>query len=206
MDVAGALLDRRHQHHVDEPHDRRFFALLRERFGADLFELLEDLDVFARGERLHLLEALARELECAGARRILLAGRRAVAGGRRGALAVVLGDGVGDGRFRRHDRLDVVARHELDVVHGEHVGRIGHRNRQRRAGAAERDDLVLLRGLGRNELDDREVDLELREVDRRDAVLLAEKGGDFLVLHEAHLDQVVAELPPVGLLVGQGLL
>ena len=47
VDVARALLDRRHQHDVDEPHDRRFFALLGERLGADLLQLLENLDVVA---------------------------------------------------------------------------------------------------------------------------------------------------------------
>jgi hypothetical protein len=45
VDVARALLDRRHQHHVDEPHDRRLFALLGERLGADLLQFLEDFDV-----------------------------------------------------------------------------------------------------------------------------------------------------------------
>ena len=64
----------------------------------------------------------------------------------------------------------------------------------------------LLRGLGRDQLDDRRVDLELREVDRRNAVLLAEERGDLLVLDEAQLDEVVAELAPVGLLMVQGLL
>ena len=44
------------------------------------------------------------------------------------------------------------------------------------------------------------------EVDRGDAVLLAEERGDLLVLDEAQLDEVVAELPPVGLLMVQGLL
>jgi hypothetical protein len=46
----------------------------------------------------------------------------------------------------------------------------------------------------------------LREVDRGNAVLLAEEGRDLLVLDEAELDEVVAELPPVGLLMVQGLL
>ena len=50
------------------------------------------------------------------------------------------------------------------------------------------------------------IDLELREVDRRNAVLLAEQGGDLLVLDEAQLDEVEAELPPIGLLMVQGLL
>ena len=45
VDVARALLDRRHQHDVHEPDDRRFFALLGERLGADLLQLLEDFDV-----------------------------------------------------------------------------------------------------------------------------------------------------------------
>ena len=73
-------------------------------------------------------------------------------------------------------------------------------------GAAQRNDLILLGGVGGNELDDRRVDLELREVDGGDAVLLAEERGDLLVLDEAHLDEVVAELAPIGLLMVQGLL
>ena len=178
---------------------------LRERVGADLLQLLEDLDVVGVvDERLQLLEALAspsRARSAARRRRLPAACSRAPWRRR-----VVLRDRVDDRRLGRHDRLDVVARHELDVVHGEDVGRIRHRDRQRRAGAAERDDLVLLRGLGGNQLDDRRVDLELREVDRRDAVLLAEERGDLLVLDEPQLDEVVAELAPVGLLMVQGLL
>ena len=50
------------------------------------------------------------------------------------------------------------------------------------------------------------VDLELREVDRGDAVLLAEQRGDLLVLDEAELDEVEAELAAVGLLIVQRLL
>jgi hypothetical protein len=42
--------------------------------------------------------------------------------------AVELADGLGDGRFGGDDRLDVEAGHELDVVHGEDVGGIGHRD------------------------------------------------------------------------------
>ena len=57
-----------------------------------------------------------------------------------------------------------------------------------------------------NQLDDGGVDLELRQVDGRDAVLLAEEGGELLVLHEPELGQIEAELPPVGLLIVQGFL
>src|SRR5439155_18315701 len=86
------------------------------------------------------------------------------------------------------------------------VGRIRHGDGERAARAAQRDDLVLARGLGGNQLDDRGVDLELGEVDGRDAVLYAEKRRDLFVLDEPHLYEVVTELPPVGLLLGQGLL
>src|SRR5205085_7729941 len=96
--------------------------------------------------------------------------------------------------------------HELDVVHREDVGRVRHRDRQRAARSAQRNDLILPRRFGRDELDDREVDLEAGEVDGRDTVLLAEERGDLLVLDEPHLDEVVAELASVGLLLSQRLL
>jgi hypothetical protein len=38
------------------------------------------------------------------------------------------------------------------------------------------------------------------------SVLLAQQRGDLLVLDEPHLDEVVAELPAVRLLLAQGLL
>ena len=69
VDVARALLDRRHQDHVHQLDDRRFLALLGERLGADLFELLEDLDVAGVGQHRHVLERLARDLERARRRR-----------------------------------------------------------------------------------------------------------------------------------------
>jgi hypothetical protein len=36
--------------------------------------------------------------------------------------------------------------------------------------------------------------------------LLGQQRGQLFVLDEAKLDQVKAELPPIGLLIGQGLL
>ena len=50
------------------------------------------------------------------------------------------------------------------------------------------------------------IDLELREVDGRHAVLLGEQRGDLLVLDEPELDEVEPELAPVGLLIAQRLL
>src|SRR5262249_53000160 len=68
------------------------------------------------------------------------------------------------------------------------------------------NDLVLLRGLRRDQLDDGRIDLELVEVDGGNAVLLAQQRRDFLVLGEPELDQNQAELAPVGLLIGQHFL
>ena len=123
-----------------------------------------------------------------------------------GLRRVVLLQRVGDGLLRGHDRLDVVARHELDVVHGEHVGRVGHRQRQRGAGPAQGHDLVLLRRFRRDQLDHRGIDLEPAEIDGRHPVLAAQQRGDFLIAHEAQLHEVHRQLAAVGLLVAQSLL
>ncbi len=203
VDVARALLNGRHQDDVDELDDRRLAPLFLERLGADLLHVREDLDVLgAHHHRRHFIHGLGGDFEGADA---------ADGGGRGGGglllrNRVITRDRVGHGGFRRNDRLDVVARHELDVVHGEHVRRIGHGDRQRRTRPAERNDLVFLSGLGGDELDDPGIDLELRQVDRGDAVLLAEQCGDLLVLDDPQVHEVEAELPPVGLLVVQGFL
>ena len=165
-----------------------------------------DLD-FVAGVRL--LEAARRQVEgVGGLRRVVLlaAAAGAVAALPRPGALVVLLDGVADRGLGGDDGLDVVARHELDVVEREDVGRIRHRDRQRRAGAADRDDLVLLGGLGRNQLEDRGVDVELGEVDEGNAVLAAEERGDLLVLDHPQLDEGHPQLAAVGLLMVQGLL
>jgi hypothetical protein len=102
--------------------------------------------------------------------------------------------------------LDVVARHELHVVHGEHVGRVGHRDRERGAGAAQRDDLIFARRLGGDELDHGGVDIELGQGNRRHAVLLRQQRGDLLVLDVSELHEVGAELAAIRALIVQGFL
>ena len=192
VNVAGAFLHRRHQQHVDQPDDRRFLALPHQRVDTDLLEVAEHLHVGISPDR-HLVEHARGHLECAFA-------------GRLGHARVVLLDGLLDGRLGRHHGLDVVARHELDVVHGEHVGGIGHRDRERRTRAAQRDHLVLLRRLDRDQFDDRGIDLELREVDGRHAILPAQQGGDVFAFHEAQLHQGRSQLPSMDLLVCQSFL
>ena len=218
VDVARALLNRRHQHQVDEPDDRRLAALPLERGDIDLLELLEQLDIVVNDLR-GFLERLGDHLEGRGARevgllrvrfgllRLLLRRSRAHGHLRRGRRRrVVPLDRVCDSRLGRDDRLHVVARHELDVVHGEDVRGIGNRNRQGRAGPAQRDDLIFLGGVGRDQLDHRLIDFKLGQVDRGHAVLLAEQRRDFFVGHETELDEIQAQLPAVGLLIVERLL
>ena len=61
VDVAGALGDRRHQDDVHELDDRRLLALAGQRLGADLLEVVHDLDFADVGR--HLLERLGGHLE-----------------------------------------------------------------------------------------------------------------------------------------------
>ena len=117
-----------------------------------------------------------------------------------GAGVVVLLDRVVDRGLARDDRLDVVAGQELQVVDGVEVRRVGHRDDERVAGARDGDDLVPLARLLRDELQDLGVDLVLLEVDRRDAVLLAEEARDLVVGDVAELGERVAEVLP-GLLL-----
>src|SRR5208283_2261655 len=91
--------------------------------------------------------------------------------------------------FGSDNRFDVEARHELDVVHGEDVRRIDHRDRQRRAHAAQRKDLITLGGLEWNQLDDGRVNFKVRKVDGGDAVLARQKVGDIFIREEAELHQ-----------------
>ncbi len=208
VDVARALADRRHQDHVHELDDRRFLALAGQRLGADLLEILDDFDVGVGAERgISPSARLATSSALSPGASVILGERGGALGARRRCVRpVVQLDRVDERRLRRHDGFDVVARHELHVVHGEHVGRVGHRDRQRRPGAAERDDLVLAGGLGGNELDDRGVDLELIDGDRRHAVLLRQQRRNLVVFDEVELDEIRPELAPILALIVQRFL
>ena len=91
-----------------------------------------------------------------------------------------------------HD-LDVEAGAELQIVDRVDVRRIGHRHDQRRAGAIDRQELMALGELRRNELEDVGRDLEVGEVDRRDAILLRKEVGQLLLIEDAELGQAVAQ-------------
>ena len=116
VDVGGAPLDGVGQDDVDEPDDGGLFPLLDQLLEVDgvLLLLVDDLEGGVGGvDGRHLLHDLL-QLE-----------------GVRGAVVPV--DGVLEGDLRGHDRLDVVARHELQVVHREDVRRVGHRDGERGA-------------------------------------------------------------------------
>ena len=66
---------------------------------------------------------------------------------------------------------------------------IDHGDGERRAHAAERKNLVALRGLKRNQLDDCRINFKVRKIDGGNAVLAGEKIGDVLVREEAQLHQ-----------------
>ena len=106
-------LNRREQQCVDETDNRRFGALLLERRRVDLLCFRQDLQTLVRLPQI-LERRVARSARaCPPAFRNtrLIASRTAVSD--------------------VDDRFDVQARHELDVVHGEHVRRIRHRQRER---------------------------------------------------------------------------
>jgi hypothetical protein len=172
VDVAGALADRVHQDEVHQLDDRRVLG----RLEVDLLLLL-------LGD-VHLLVGLAEDLVERGA-----------------LLRVVAIDGLADARLRGHHRLDVVPGRELEVVDRIDVRRVGHRHDQRLARAIHRDDQVLLRNLLLHQLDDLRVDLEVLQVDRRDAVLLAEEVGELVLLDRSDLDQGGADPGAVLLLL-----
>ena len=103
--------------------------------------------------------------------------------------AVSLVDPRQNRAFRGHYRLDIEAGHELDIVHGEDVRRIDHRDGQRCAHAAQRKNLVAFCGLERNQLDDGRVNFEVGKIDGRNAILARKEICDVLIREEAELHQ-----------------
>ena len=65
--------------------------------------------------------------------------------------AVILRNCLLNTGFSDDHRLDVQARHELDIVHGKDIGGVNHRQRQRGANSGQREDRILLRYFLRDE-------------------------------------------------------
>src|ERR1035437_6945336 len=71
--------------------------------------------------------------------------------------------------------------------------------RARGARLIDGNNVVLARDVGRDELEDRRIDLEVREVDRRNAELSRQRLGDVVLADVAQLDERLAELHSGGL-------
>ncbi len=115
-------------------------------------------------------------------------------------------DCFADGGLRRHHRLHVEAGHKLDIVHREDVGRIGHRDRERRSHARKRHNLIADCGFLRDKLDNGWIDFVELQIDRRDAVLPGKHCGDVFIAYNSHLDEARAQPAPVLFLIVEGLL
>ena len=106
-----------------------------------------------------------------------------------------------------HGRAHAVAGQHRDVVHGEHVGRVGHGHDQRRlVDEADRDGLEPLRRGGREQADRGRVDLVLREVDVVHPEALRHRLGQLVGSDGALGHQHVAGGPAVGARDGDGVL
>ena len=184
MDVGGAALDGVGQDDVDQLDHRRLLDLVLHAGEVEVLLVVQHLEVAAA-----LLEVLHDLLELDGV------------GG-----AVVAVDGAADGALGGDHRLDLVAGHELDVVHGEDVRRVDHRHGDGGAGLRDRQDRVLARDVGRDDLEHRLVHFHAIEVDGRDLEVLGEEVDELALGEEAQLDQGGADAPALLALVGQGLL
>ncbi len=117
-------------------------------------------------------------------------------------------DGGLDTAVRGNHHLHVVAGHELDVVDGEDVGRVAHGKDERGTGPVDRDRLVFLHYLHRDQLDHRRIDVEIGKVYGGDAVLLGKERRQFRLADESFFDEDGAEpeLASGALLLFEGLL
>ena len=143
VNVAGSALDRIGEHQVHELDDGSFVGSLLKLLELHFLLFRLDLDVARVADIVHRRH-----------HRLQLFFFRS---------AVGFVDALDDGAFRSHHRLDVEAGHELDVVHGEDVGGIDHGDGERRAHAAERQNLIALGGFVWNQLDDGGIDFESKK-------------------------------------------
>ncbi len=167
VDVAGAALHRVRHHNVHQLYDGRFIGR---------FFQLGQVDIVLLGLELNVSLVTHGGQQLVDVRFVLRS-------------AVSFFNRVHDGGFRRHHRLNVEAGHELDIVHGKHVRRVHHGNRQRRANAAERKNLVALGRLFRNQLDHGRIDFKILQVNGGNAVLPRKEIRDFLIAYKSQVDQ-----------------
>ena len=167
VDVGGAAVDGLLDHPVDHLDDRGVLAADAEvdrRVLAQVVERRGGLGCAVRGSASASSSLLGRDGAVAEV-------------GVLEALEQVL-DVVGRG----DRRADLVAGHDGDVVDGEDVGRVGHRDQQRAvADEGDRDGLVAADRRGRDELGGVGIDAVELEIDVVEAEALGDGAGELVV-------------------------
>ena len=89
-----------------------------------------------------------------------------------------------------------MAQHDLQVVDGHHVGRVGHRHHQLAVVDADRNGLQAAGQGGRELLDDGQVDVGVFEVDVLEAELHGDGPDQVPRLDDPLVQELVAEAMP----------
>ena len=180
MDVARSLADGVRDERVHQLDDRGLLRLPEERdVGSVVLLLLDDLDLVFHPLH-HVLEARDR--------------------------VVRLVDRFLDGGIGGHDRLDLEAGDELDVVDREDVAGIGHGYGEPAAASGDRNDLELVGHVTGDQLGDGVVGGEVRQIDCGYGIELREELGEALFRDRAELDQRLRDASAGGLDLLLGLL
>ena len=114
-------------------------------------------------------------------------------------------DCVVDLGFGSDKRLYIQPCHKPKLIQGDYIRRVHHGDGQGRAHTAQRQHLVLLGYLQRQQAGDIGIHVEVGEVDAGDAVLLGEHRGERVLGDVAESQQTAAETTPVDQLVFQSL-
>ena len=102
-------------------------------------------------------------------------------------------DRISDVGARRNDDPDVPSGQRSDVVDGEHVARIAHRNDQGLFLERDRQRRIALRQRMRHERRRRQVDLEIGQIHERKTDLRRERFDESGLADQAHIDQRASE-------------
>ena len=174
VDVRCAAAQRVGENQVDQLDDGSFAGRLAQGLEVDVLVCIDDLEL---ARRIQLLGQVAHHLA---------------------DLRVVLGsvepvDGFLDGTLRGDQRLDTQSGGELEVVHGNDVGRIDHRYLEDLVVDQQRHHEIPPRHLGRHQIEQGRQHLDLVDVGRRNSVLVGEQTDKVGLVDQSLLDQVVAE-------------
>ena len=173
VQVAGVLLDRHQEHHVEQlAHrcavgQRRDVVEIDRAVGADAGGGGGQLGVFFQ-RRNDALDAL-------------------------GALAVVAFELRGHRRLGRHDDADVVAQERPQLVLHAQVLRVAGGDRERVAVELDRHDAIHLRHRRRDHRQHVVLDLDVGQRHRVQRQLLGQRLGELIVVDQTHVDGDFAE-------------